>query len=94
MELRSLKATQNFSKKISKKIKTGDIIFIFGEIGVGKTTFVRYLINHLETKNKMKKLKFASDTTEKLEGDKDFIYSFLSSVRQKMFANANKGKKK
>ena len=45
-------------------------------------------------KNKMKKLKFDSDTTEKLEGDKDFIYSFLSSVRQKMFANANKGKKK
>ena len=62
MELRSLKDTQNFSKKISKKIKTGDIIFIYGEIGVGKTTFVRYLINHLETKNKIKKSDILSPT--------------------------------
>ena len=46
----------------------------------------------LYNKNEMKKLKFSSDTTEKLQKDKDFIYSFLSSVRQKMFANSNKKK--
>ena len=47
MELRTLKDTQSFSKKISNILKKGDIIFLYGEIGVGKTTFVRFLINNL-----------------------------------------------
>ena len=50
MQLKSLEDTQNFSKNISKIIKTGDIIFLYGEIGVGKTTFVRFFINYLENK--------------------------------------------
>ena len=54
MQLKSLEDTQNFSKNISKIIKTGDIIFLYGEIGVGKTTFVRFFINHLESKNGVK----------------------------------------
>ena len=53
MQLKSLKDTKNFSKKISKIIKQGDIIFLYGEIGVGKTTFVRLLINNLENMNKV-----------------------------------------
>ena len=48
MQLKSLEDTQNFSKKISKIVNMGDIIFLYGEIGVGKTTFVRGLINNLE----------------------------------------------
>ena len=51
MQLNSLEDTQNFSKNISKIISVGDIIFLYGEIGVGKTTFVRFFINHLENKN-------------------------------------------
>ena len=51
MQLKSLQDTQNFSKKNSEIIKEGDIIFLYGEIGVGKTTFVRFLINYLESKN-------------------------------------------
>jgi len=47
MELSSLQDTENLSKKISTIIKTGDIIFLYGEIGVGKTTFVRFFINNL-----------------------------------------------
>jgi len=62
MELKSLKDTQKFSKKISRIIKSGDIIFIYGEIGVGKTTFVRFLINHLEEKYKAKKSDILSPT--------------------------------
>ena len=54
MQLKSLKDTENLSKNISQIINSGDIIFLYGEIGVGKTTFVRYLINHLENKNKIK----------------------------------------
>jgi len=54
MQLKSLEDTQNFSKNISKIISAGDIIFLYGEIGVGKTTFVRFFINYLESKNGIK----------------------------------------
>ena len=62
MQLKSLEDTQKFSKKISKIIKTGDIIFLYGEIGVGKTTFVRFLINELELKIGFKKSDVLSPT--------------------------------
>ena len=48
MELNSLKDTFNLSKKIGKLLSNGDVIFLYGEIGVGKTTFVRGLINNFE----------------------------------------------
>ena len=54
MQLKSLKDTQNLSKNISRIISAGDIIFLYGEIGVGKTTFVRFFINYLESKNGIK----------------------------------------
>ena len=62
MELSSLKDTQNLSKKISRIINIGDIIFLYGEIGVGKTTFVRFLVNHLEVENGIKKSDILSPT--------------------------------
>ena len=62
MQLKSLEDTQNLSKKISKIIEAGDIIFLYGEIGVGKTTFARFFINHLESKNKIKKSDVLSPT--------------------------------
>ena len=62
MKLKSLKDTKNFSKKISEIIKQGDIIFLYGEIGVGKTTFVRFLINYLESMNKIKNSDVLSPT--------------------------------
>ena len=62
MQLNSLEDTQNFSKNISKIISAGDIVFLYGEIGVGKTTFVRFFINHLENKNKIKNSEVLSPT--------------------------------
>ena len=62
MQLRSLKDTKNLSKKISKIINAGDVIFLYGEIGVGKTTFVRFFINHLEVENGIKKSDILSPT--------------------------------
>ena len=62
MQLKSLEDTQNFSKNISKIISAGDIIFLYGEIGVGKTTFVRFFINHLESKNGIKNSDVLSPT--------------------------------
>ena len=62
MQLKSIKDTQNFSKSISKIISAGDIIFLYGEIGVGKTTFVRFVINHLESKNGIRNSEVLSPT--------------------------------
>ena len=62
MDLSSLKDTKKLSEKISKIIKVDDIIFLYGEIGVGKTTFVRFLINQLEVVNKINKSDILSPT--------------------------------
>ena len=51
MIVKSLDHLNLISKSISKKLENGDCIFLIGEIGVGKTTFTRYLINHLQEKN-------------------------------------------
>jgi len=62
MQLKSITDTKNFSKSISELTTEGDIIFLYGEIGVGKTTFVRFFINHLESKNKLKNSDILSPT--------------------------------
>ena len=62
MQLKSLEDTKKLSEKICKIINTGDVIFLYGEIGVGKTTFVRYFINNLEDKKKIKKSDILSPT--------------------------------
>ena len=62
MQLKSLKDTKKFSKNVSKVIDAGDVIFLYGEIGAGKTTFVRFFINYLESKNKIKNSEVLSPT--------------------------------
>ena len=42
------KDTKSISQNLSNFIIKGDIIFLIGEIGVGKTTFIRFLINYLQ----------------------------------------------
>ena len=62
MQLKSLEDTQNLSSKISKIVGASGIVFLYGEIGVGKTTFVRFFINHLEAENGIKKSDILSPT--------------------------------
>ena len=62
MQLKSLKDTKNLSNKIAKIIGNDDIIFLYGEIGVGKTTFARFLINNLEAKKGINKSNVLSPT--------------------------------
>ena len=42
--------TKELAKNFSNYLKGGEIIFLYGEMGVGKTTFVRYLINEFQEK--------------------------------------------
>ncbi len=51
MIVKSLEHLNSLSKKIADKITKNDCIFLTGEIGVGKTTLTRYLINYLQKKN-------------------------------------------
>ena len=62
MKISSLKDLHKFTNKISKIILPGDYLFLFGEIGVGKTTFARQLINVFELKNNIKKSEVPSPT--------------------------------
>ena len=54
MEFISIKQLQKLAQDISKKVKVGDTIYLQGEIGVGKTTFSRFLIQSIQKKNKKK----------------------------------------
>ena len=51
MIVKSLEHLNSLSQKIADKLAKNDCIFLIGEIGVGKTTFTRYLINYLQEKN-------------------------------------------
>ena len=51
MIVKSLEHLNSLSQKVAEKLSKNDCIFLIGEIGVGKTTFVRYLINYLQEKN-------------------------------------------
>ena len=62
IELSSQYKTQEFARKFLKEIKIGDVIFLYGEMGVGKTTFVKYLINELQKINKLKVTDVTSPT--------------------------------
>ena len=62
MIVKSLDHLNLISKSISKKLENGDCIFLIGEIGVGKTTFSRMLINSYEKVNKIKKSEVLSPT--------------------------------
>ena len=48
IDLSSEKETEELASTFLKKIKPGCFIFLYGEIGVGKTTFIRYLINEFQ----------------------------------------------
>ena len=51
MIIKSLEHLNSLSQKVAEKLYKNDCIFLIGEIGVGKTTFTRYLINYLQKKN-------------------------------------------
>ena len=53
---------KKFSEKTSKFIKKFNTVLLYGELGVGKTTFVKYLINNLQKREKTKITEIPSPT--------------------------------
>ena len=58
----NLSQIDTISKKISSYLSKTDCIFLYGELGSGKTTFVRSLVHQLQKKNKIKKTEVVSPT--------------------------------
>ena len=56
------KDTKSVAEKFSKLIKHGDFILLTGNLGVGKTTFIKYIINSLQKANKQKISEVTSPT--------------------------------
>ena len=56
------KDTQSISQKISNYLSKKDIIFLYCEIGIGKTTFIKHLINYLQSKLNKKTTEVLSPT--------------------------------
>jgi len=69
MIIKSLDHLQLISKKIADKILKKDCIFLIGEIGVGKTTFTRSLINYLQKREGV-------DQTEVLSPTFNLLYEY------------------
>ena len=62
MIIKSLEHLNLISIQIGKNITSSECIFLFGEIGTGKTTFSRNLINFLQKKKKINSTEVPSPT--------------------------------
>ena len=48
IDITSEKLTKELAKEFTRYLKGGEFVFLYGEMGVGKTTFVKYLINEYQ----------------------------------------------
>ena len=62
IDITSEKLTKELAKKFTKYLKGGEFIFLYGEMGVGKTTFVKYFINEFQTLHNLPQTEITSPT--------------------------------
>jgi tRNA threonylcarbamoyladenosine biosynthesis protein TsaE len=62
VDISSEKKLEEFANNLSPRLKQGDIFFLYGEMGVGKTTFVKFLINNMQIRSKKKLTEITSPT--------------------------------
>ena len=62
MKISSTLDLAKISNKIKKILSPGDAVFLYGQMGVGKTSFARILINDYENQKKIKKSEVLSPT--------------------------------
>ena len=62
IDITSEKSTRELAEKLTSYFKGGEYAFLHGEMGVGKTTFVKYFINKFQTDEKLKLTEVTSPT--------------------------------
>ena len=62
IDISSEKTTKELAKNFSNYLKGGEVIFLYGEIGIGKTTFVKHLINQFQINKKIQTTEVLSPT--------------------------------
>ena len=62
IDITSEKLTKELAKEFTKYLKGGEFIFLYGDMGVGKTTFVKYFINEYQKINNLTQTEITSPT--------------------------------
>ena len=62
IDITSEKSTRKLAEKLTSYFKGGEYVFLYGEMGVGKTTFIKYFINKFQTNEKLKITEVTSPT--------------------------------
>ena len=62
IDITSEKLTKELAKEFTKYLKGGEFVFLYGEMGVGKTTFVKYFINEYQKINNLIQTEITSPT--------------------------------
>ena len=62
IDITSEKLTRELAKEFTKYLKGGEFVFLYGEMGVGKTTFVKYFINEYQKINNLTQTEITSPT--------------------------------
>ena len=62
IDISSEESTKELAKNLTHYLIGGEIIFLYGEMGVGKTTFVKYLVNEFQKNKKLEVTEVTSPT--------------------------------
>ena len=62
INITSEKLTKELAKEFTKYLKGVEFVFLYGEMGVGKTTFVKYFINEYQKINNLTQTEITSPT--------------------------------
>ena len=55
-------STKELAKNLTQYLKGSEILFLYGEMGVGKTTFAKYLINQFQKNKNLQLTEITSPT--------------------------------
>lgn len=70
----TIQETEKLAEKLAQKLDGGETMFLIGELGAGKTLFVKFLAKYLGVSKRVKSPTFV--LFQKYEGEKLSVYHF------------------